>query len=59
MPLSIRVEPVLVPRLSFGEALEKLWVEQHTGPILFHFAQGVPQAIEIPGEPTRIKLEKR
>jgi hypothetical protein len=45
------------PKPSFAELLTQLWKDQHTGPVIIHFAQGTPNAVELPAEPTRIKLE--
>lgn len=35
-----------------------LAVRDRTGPVTIHMAQGHPNGIEIPGEPTRIVLDK-
>lgn len=49
--------PMPMPRLSFATMLEKLYADKHTGPVVVHFAQGSPNVIEIPCEPTRISLD--
>ena len=46
-------------RLSFVTLLDKLYTDKHTGPIVLHFAQGVPNAVEFPSEPVRVPLTKR
>lgn len=43
---------------TFPAILERLYHEQYTGPIVVQFGQGVPSVIEIPCEPTRIRLDK-
>lgn len=45
-------------RVSFPDLLRTLFAEKHTGPITIHFAQGHPNRLEIPCEPTRIVLDK-
>lgn len=45
-------------RLTFAEMLQKLHLGKHTGPVIVHFAQGVPNVIELPAPTTQIKLEK-
>lgn len=45
-------------RVSFPALLQYLHRAQHTGPIVIHFAQGQPNMIDVPNEPTRIKVEK-
>lgn len=57
LEITLREQTVIQP--TFGEMLERLWKDKHTGPVILHLAQGVPNTIEIPSEPTRIKLEKR
>lgn len=46
-----------IQTLSFAEALEQLWVAKHTGPVIVNMLHGRPMALEIPSEPTRIKLD--
>lgn len=43
---------------TFAEALQQFYAQQFTGAVTIHFAQGHPNAIEIPQEPTRIRLTK-
>lgn len=44
---------------TFAGTLDRLYREQFTGSIVVLFGQGVPSVIEIPCEPTRIRLAKR
>lgn len=44
--------------LRFADLLSRLYDDKHTGPIVIHFAQGHPQSVELPAEPTRIRLDK-
>lgn len=44
---------------TLATILEKLFTSKHTGPMTIHFAQGRANSVEIPGEPMRIRLEKR
>jgi hypothetical protein len=46
-------------RPTFPEVLEGFYRDKHTGPVTVHFAQGVPNVVEIPEEPMRIRLDKR
>ena len=46
-------------RPSFATVLDDLWRQRHTGPITIHFAQGVPNVVEIPEAPMRIALDNR
>lgn len=59
MNLTQETGPSVTPRPSFPELLERLFADKHTGPVTVHFAQGVPNVIEIPGEATKIRLDKR
>jgi len=45
--------------VSFLEELDRLYLAQHTGPVVIHFAQGVPREVELPQPPVRIVLAKR
>lgn len=45
-------------KLTFLRLCEQLSQEKHTGPITVHFAQGHPSSVDIPCEPTRIRLTK-
>jgi hypothetical protein len=42
---------------TFAETLDKLHADQHTGPVTIHFQHGMPKSVEIPSEPTRIRLD--
>lgn len=44
--------------VTFARLLERLHRDKHTGPVTIHFGQGVPSRVEIPGEPTRITLDR-
>ena len=59
MNLGLTITETVTVQPTFGEMLEKLFVEKHTGPVIFHFAQGRPNTMEIPSEPLRIVLDKR
>lgn len=48
---------VSIDRVSFFGMLERLYAQRHTGPVVVHFAQGQPNVIELPSEPTRIALD--
>jgi hypothetical protein len=43
---------------TFADILERLWTEQHTGPVIIHFGQGCPNEVEIPSPPTRIHVDR-
>lgn len=43
---------------TFADWLTKLHTDKHTGPVVFHFAEGSPNAVEVPRKPERIKLDK-
>lgn len=58
MNVSQQVEATVTTQPTFPELLERLWMEKHTGPVTVHFAQGVPNVIEFPGEPRRIPLTR-
>jgi hypothetical protein len=45
--------------MTFADVLNRLFLEQHTGPVTVHFAEGCPTNVEIPATPTRLKLDKR
>jgi len=44
------------------QGLQAIWdrlaANQHTGPVIIHLAQGQPNVVEIPGESTRIPVDK-
>lgn len=44
--------------MTFAETLQTLYKSRHTGPVLFHFADGNPNAVEVPCKPQRIQLTK-
>ena len=44
--------------LTFAQFLEAMYAQKHTGRVNLDFAQGVPQVIEIPREPRRIRLTR-
>lgn len=46
-------------RETFAALLARLYLAKHTGPVILHFAQGVPRVVEVPGEPELIILDKR
>lgn len=45
--------------LSFPELLTALHAEHHTGPVTFHFINGVATAVEFPTPSTKLKLRTR
>lgn len=59
MNLSPRCETTIATQPTFGQMLERLYVEKHTGPVIVHFQHGAPQTVEIPSEPERIRLDNR
>jgi hypothetical protein len=42
---------VIAEFVSFPDLLETLHRQQHTGPVIVHFAQGKPNSFEIPAKP--------
>lgn len=49
-------EPQTAPP-TFPQMLEALHRDKHTGPVTFHFQSGQAITVEIPEEPTRIRLD--
>lgn len=43
---------------TYAEAMEQLWVERYTGPILVHLQSGQPGVVE-KLNPEKIRLDKR
>ena len=43
--------------MTIADALTEHHQARYTGPMVLHWAQGVVVQIEIPGEPTRIRLD--
>jgi hypothetical protein len=46
---------IVVPALTFAEALESLYASAFTGRVILDFQQGVPRRLEIPN-PVRLRL---
>jgi hypothetical protein len=44
---------------TLPDVFAAIYKAKHTGPVTIDFAQGTPQGVAFPNEPTRIKLEKR
>lgn len=61
MNLSPRQEQrvTVTPQPTIFEVLERLWIDKHTGPVTIHLQSGVVNVVEIPGETTRIVLDRR
>ncbi len=45
-------------RSTFAEMLHRLFTEKHTGPVVVHFAEGQPTAVDIVAPPVQVKLDK-
>jgi hypothetical protein len=43
---------------TFFEFLQRLYAQKHCGPVVIQFLNGQPEAVEIPAEPARIRLDK-
>jgi len=43
--------------MRFSKILDRLYTEKHTGPVLFHFAGGIPRAAEVLAPSIRISLD--
>lgn len=56
--LSPRQEIVAKPEPSYAEAMEQLWVEKYTGPVMVHFQSGQPGVVE-KLNPEKIRLDTR
>jgi hypothetical protein len=46
---------VVVPALTFADALESLYASHFTGRVILDFQQGVPRRLEMPN-PVRVRL---
>jgi hypothetical protein len=46
-------------RQTFDAWLVNVYAQRFTGPVTIHFAQGVPNVVEIPCQPTKIVLDRR
>lgn len=44
--------------LTFGQFLETMFAQKHTGPVTLHFAEGYPLKVDIPSDPRRICLTR-
>lgn len=56
---AVEAERMFTEALTFPAMLQKLYAEQHTGPVVVHFDQGRPNVIELPCAPVRVVLDKR
>lgn len=56
MSLSPRNETTVRPEPTYAEAMEQLWIEKYTGPILVHFQSGQPGVVE-KLNPEKIRLD--
>lgn len=58
----MNLSPAPVTRLTldptYAEAMEQLWIEKYTGPILVHLQSGQPGVVE-KLNPEKIRLDKR
>lgn len=43
--------------MRFSKILDRLYTEKHTGPVLLHFAGGIPRKAEILAPSMRIDLD--
>lgn len=58
MTLSVRLAPAVTAQPTFPEAMEQLWIEKYTGPVMVHFQSGAPGVVE-KLNPEKIRLDNR
>lgn len=58
MNLAQTNEPSVIPQPTYAEAMEQLWREKYTGPILVHMQSGAPGVVE-KLNPEKIRLDNR